>query len=104
MATARSALLDLFNCFFFYFIYFTNIWQVGGRTYSLGTQTMEDLEAWMKLIACASFDYMKLMVVELQQQLAEVNSPFEDQSFEDFFSSAFYIFLYICSLSFVLNK
>jgi hypothetical protein len=43
-----------------------------GRTYSLGTQTMEDLEAWMKLVACASFDYMKLMVVELQQQLAEV--------------------------------
>ena len=33
---------------------------------------MEDLEAWMKLIACASYDYMKLMVVELQQQLAEL--------------------------------
>lgn len=48
--------------------------KVGGRTYSLGTQTMEDLEAWMKLIACASFDYMKLMVVELQQQLAEVEN------------------------------
>lgn len=43
-----------------------------GRTYSLGTQTMEDLEAWMKLVACASFDYMKLMVVELQQQLLEL--------------------------------
>ena len=26
----------------------------------------------MKLIACASYDYMKLMVVELQQQLAEL--------------------------------
>ena len=33
---------------------------------------MEDLEAWMKLIASASYDYMKLMVVELQQQLAEL--------------------------------
>ena len=33
---------------------------------------MEDLEAWMKLVACASYDYMKLMVVELQQQLAEL--------------------------------
>jgi len=43
-----------------------------GRVYILGTQTMEDLEAWMKLIACASYDYMKLMVIELQQQLAEV--------------------------------
>ena len=26
----------------------------------------------MKLLACASYDYMKLMVVELQQQLAEL--------------------------------
>ena len=26
----------------------------------------------MKLIACASYDYMKLMVVELQQQLSEL--------------------------------
>ena len=43
-----------------------------GRTYSLGTQTMEDLEAWMKLVACASFDYMKLMILELEQQLGEV--------------------------------
>jgi len=43
-----------------------------GRTYSLGTQTMEDLEHWMKLVACASFDYMKLMVVEMQQQLNEL--------------------------------
>eukprot|EP00090_Calanus_glacialis_P047427 TRINITY_DN9842_c0_g1_i1.p1 TRINITY_DN9842_c0_g1~~TRINITY_DN9842_c0_g1_i1.p1 ORF type:complete len:214 (-),score=96.65 TRINITY_DN9842_c0_g1_i1:574-1215(-) len=43
-----------------------------GRVYTLGTQTMEDLEAWMKLVACASYDYMKLMVVELQQQLAEL--------------------------------
>jgi len=43
-----------------------------GRVYSLGTTDMEDLEAWMKLVACASFDYMKLMVVELQQQLTEL--------------------------------
>ena len=33
---------------------------------------MEDLEAWMKLVACARYDCMKLMVVELQQQLAEL--------------------------------
>ena len=26
----------------------------------------------MKLLACASYDYMKLMVLELQQQLAEL--------------------------------
>jgi len=46
--------------------------KTSGRVYTLGTQTMEDLEAWMKLVACASYDYMKLMVVELQQQLAEL--------------------------------
>jgi len=46
--------------------------KTNGRVYTLGTQTMEDLEAWMKLVACASYDYMKLMVVELQQQLAEL--------------------------------
>ena len=26
--------------------------------YTLGTQSMDDLEAWMKLVACASYDYM----------------------------------------------
>jgi len=52
--------------------------KVLGRTYTLGTQTQEDLEAWMKLVACASFDYMKLMVVELQQQLEEVERQEEE--------------------------
>ena len=37
----------------------------------MGTQTMEDLEAWMKLVAWAGYDYMKFMVVELQQDLEE---------------------------------
>ena len=27
----------------------------------------------MKLLACASYDYMKLMVLELQQQLADLD-------------------------------
>ena len=43
-----------------------------GRVYTLGSQTQDDMEAWMKLLACSSYDYMKLMVVELQQQLAEL--------------------------------
>lgn len=30
------------------------------------------MEAWMKALACASYDYMKLMVAELQRQLDEV--------------------------------
>jgi len=44
----------------------------GKRTYIAATESQEDLEEWMKIVACASFDYMKLMVVELQQQLAEL--------------------------------
>ena len=28
----------------------------------------------MKLLACASYDYMKLMVVELQQQVGEIEA------------------------------
>ena len=32
------------------------------------------MEEWMKLLACASHDYMKLMVYELQQKLAELDS------------------------------
>merc|ERR1711913_87250 len=30
------------------------------------------MEGWMKLLACSSYDYMKLMVVELQHQLLEL--------------------------------
>ena len=33
----------------------------------------------MKLIACASYDYMKLMVMELQQQLSELEERDEQQ-------------------------
>ena len=50
--------------------------------YTLGTSSMEDLEAWMKLIASASYDYMKLMVVELEQQLAEVEERERQQQLQ----------------------
>lgn len=29
------------------------------------------METWMKALACASYDYMKLMVSDLQRQLDE---------------------------------
>lgn len=32
------------------------------------------MEEWMKLLACSSHDYMKLMVYELQQKLAELDA------------------------------
>ncbi len=45
----------------------------GKRTYVLAAETQSDLESWMKALACASYDYMKLMVAELQQQLRDLD-------------------------------
>lgn len=36
--------------------------------------TQESMEQWMKALACASYDYMKLMVTELQHQLDTVEN------------------------------
>ncbi|XP_034840814.1 sesquipedalian-1 [Maniola hyperantus] len=46
----------------------------GGRTYYLCTNSQASMEAWMKALACASYDYMKLMVAELQRQLEEAEA------------------------------
>ena len=48
----------------------------GGRTYILATDSQESLETWMKALARASYDYLKLMVAELQKQLDELNGKF----------------------------
>ncbi|XP_015524848.1 sesquipedalian-1 [Neodiprion pinetum] len=39
------------------------------RSYALGAESQDSMEQWMKALACASYDYMKLMVAELQRQL-----------------------------------
>lgn len=44
----------------------------GNRTYILCANSQENMEEWMKAIASASYDYMKLMVAELQRQLDEI--------------------------------
>lgn len=44
----------------------------GGRTYVLAADSQESLELWMKALARASYDYLKLMVAELQKQLDEL--------------------------------
>lgn len=44
----------------------------GNRSYILGAESQESMEQWMKALACASYDYMKLMVVDLQRQLDEM--------------------------------
>ncbi|XP_074642486.1 sesquipedalian-1-like [Tubulanus polymorphus] len=45
----------------------------GCRSYILAAETQEEMEAWMKAITCAGYEYMKLMVSELQRQLDEHN-------------------------------
>ncbi|XP_066139797.1 sesquipedalian-1-like [Euwallacea fornicatus] len=42
------------------------------RTYTLGAESQEAMEQWMKALACSSYDYMKLMVAELQRQLDDI--------------------------------
>lgn len=38
------------------------------------------MEQWMKSLACASYDYMKLMVAELQRQLDELDGTIVSDS------------------------
>lgn len=42
---------------------------MGNRSYILCAESQESMEQWMKSLACASYDYMKLMVTDLQRQL-----------------------------------
>ena len=44
----------------------------GNRSYILGAYSQESMEQWMKALAFASYDYMKLMVSDLQRQLDEM--------------------------------
>ncbi|KAL1132830.1 hypothetical protein AAG570_010782 [Ranatra chinensis] len=46
----------------------------GNRSYILEADSQESMEQWMKALACASYDYMKLMVTELQRQLDEMEN------------------------------
>ncbi|XP_018318949.1 sesquipedalian-1-like [Agrilus planipennis] len=45
------------------------------RSYILAAESQEAMEQWMKALACASYDYMKLMVAELQRQLDDIEEP-----------------------------
>lgn len=47
------------------------------RSYLLAAETQELMEKWMKALTCAGYEYMKLMVAELQRQLEELE---ENQS------------------------
>jgi len=53
----------------------TNLFIKRARYDYLTTDALQDtMEEWMKLLACSSHDYMKLMVYELQQKLAELDA------------------------------
>ncbi|CAG0913853.1 unnamed protein product [Notodromas monacha] len=44
----------------------------GTRTYYLCAESQRSMEDWMKALSCASYDYMKMMVTELQRQVDEL--------------------------------
>ena len=46
----------------------------GSRAYMLACESQESMEKWMKAVTCAGYDYMKLMVGELQRQLDELSA------------------------------
>ena len=43
----------------------------GCRTYILAADSQEEMESWMKAITCAGYEYMRVMLAELQSQLTE---------------------------------
>ncbi|KAK6190762.1 hypothetical protein SNE40_002556 [Patella caerulea] len=46
----------------------------GCRTYVISAESQEIMESWMKALSCAGYDYVKLMVSELQFKLSELSS------------------------------
>lgn len=44
------------------------------RSYLLAAESQDVMEKWMKALTCAGYEYMKLMVAELQRQLEELES------------------------------
>lgn len=45
-----------------------------GRMYVLGTSSQLELEKWMKMLACASFDFIRLMVSDLKHKIRELDT------------------------------
>ncbi|XP_077290604.1 sesquipedalian-1-like [Arctopsyche grandis] len=53
------------------------------RAYVLGAESQDSMELWMKALACAGFDYMKLMVADLQRQIDELEESTPKSSLND---------------------
>ena len=43
------------------------------RTYVLGAESQQEMEGWLKALSCASYDYLKMIVSELQTRLDDIN-------------------------------
>jgi len=52
------------------------------KSYILGAESQSAMEQWMKSLACASYDYVKLMAAELQRQLDELCQNEAEQALE----------------------
>lgn len=57
--------------------YCFNINFLGNRSYVLSAEDQSSLESWMRALTCSGFDYMRLMVMELQRQLEEIDKSSE---------------------------
>jgi sesquipedalian len=55
----------------------------GARTYVLAADSQEDMESWMKDLACSGHDYMRCAIMELQRQLDELNIAAREQATND---------------------
>ena len=40
----------------------------------MAADDQEVMESWMKVLSCATYEYMRLMVAELQRQLDDINA------------------------------
>ena len=45
---------------------------LGCRTYTLAAESQDEMEDWMRALTCASYDYMKMAIKDLQNQLDEL--------------------------------
>lgn len=55
----------------------------GNRCYILAAENQESMELWMKALTTSSYDYMRLMINELQRQLAEIDSTSQSSNDEE---------------------
>ncbi|KPM07422.1 PH domain-containing protein 5 [Sarcoptes scabiei] len=44
------------------------------KSYILAADSQSDMERWIKALSCASYDYLKMVVLELQHRLDEIKS------------------------------